>query len=533
MPSYTYGLRNAYRPSAVAPKAYGWSNRPPYNRADVPIALLGPGNVFPDERMLRQQMAYEWFQSSDSAGRGFGGYGYSNPPFLSGAAGRLHPALRDSDAGGQARILRGYIRRADYEVKDDVSKCRLYFMYNPENITRDYVSYLNQTALDPFNTVFDSKNIVAPPSFMDFSFSLVFDRQEEAMQKDHPGVFVDYQYFDLVVRNVIPQNPNQTGNTLPDNGVMMVNPRDITVVFSPQLSVQGRPLNAQVNFEKFTHRMTPTRMTITLAMRVIYMGPVKEMKTYTREEQQAEDQIPSGTESGTPDFSWFTNMLASGVDVVKDFLVGLAPVGGFGFGTGFGGDGTSSGNTMVDNFAGADAANFSVRQKALDWAKLNVKSFTAYNAGSKRVNLPDSVDCSGLVTLSYVKTGNGTKCLWNKYPGTEEMLSIARRNPTIHSLVALANIPWRYQPDKPASQQGLLYGDLLIKNGHIQFFDHYGTDGKIHIFHSSPSVRGPAIWSGPGSALYYRLRPTPVAASSGAGQTPAWDARNSGTLVPQ
>ena len=46
-------------------------------------------------------------------------------------------------------------------------------------------------------------------------------------------MFVDYQFFDMVVRNVIPSDPNQTNNTLPDNGVMMVNPRDITVVFSP------------------------------------------------------------------------------------------------------------------------------------------------------------------------------------------------------------------------------------------------------------------------------------------------------------
>ena len=106
-------------------------------------------------------------------------------------------------------------------------------MYNPEIITRDYVSYLDQTALDPFNTVYQSGNLVAPPAILDFSFDLFFDRQEEATQPDHPGVFVDYQYFDLVVRNVMPSDPNRPGNTLPDNGVMMVNPRDITVVFAP------------------------------------------------------------------------------------------------------------------------------------------------------------------------------------------------------------------------------------------------------------------------------------------------------------
>jgi hypothetical protein len=127
-----------------------------------------------------------------------------------------------------------------------------------------------------------SENLVAPPSFMDFRFDLFFDRQTEAGDVDHPGVFVDYQYFDMVVRNVIPSGDNATAATsqLPDNGVMMVNPRDITVVFSPQLTVQGRPINAQVSFEKFTHRMTPVRMRISLTMRVMYFGPIREQTEY-------------------------------------------------------------------------------------------------------------------------------------------------------------------------------------------------------------------------------------------------------------
>ena len=156
-------------------------------------------------------------------------------------------------------------------------------MYNPEIISRDYVSYLEQGALDPFNTVYQSGNLVAPPSILDFSFELFFDRQEEATQINHPGVFVDYQFFDLVVRNVVPYRPRPGSNTLPDNGVMMVNPRDITVVFSPQMTVQGRPLNARVTFERFTHRMTPTRMRIALTMRAVYMGPIREITEYQAE----------------------------------------------------------------------------------------------------------------------------------------------------------------------------------------------------------------------------------------------------------
>jgi hypothetical protein len=529
MPSYSYGLRNQYRPSSVAPKAYGWSNRPPYNRADVPVALLGPDYLFPDERILRQQFAYEWFQSGQGAGKGFGGYGYSNPPFLSGAAGRLHPSLRDADTGVRARILRGYIRRADYEVADDVSKCRLYFMFNPETIQRDYVSYLNQAALDPFNTVYESGNLVAPPSIMDFSFSLVFDRQEEATQKDHPGVFVDYQYFDLVVRNVIPQDPNQTSNTLPDNGVMMVNPRDITVVFSPQLTVQGRPLNAQVHFEKFTHRMVPTRMTITLAMRVLYIGPVKEMKAYTREQLQAEASIPINTEPAKIDFSLLlNNMVAAG----KDFMSMVDDLA-----SGLGGNNPLSGGTVVapliDNFAGGDEANTKLRMAALIWAKAHVYPTTFYSGkdtGYHRYNLPISADCSGLVTEAYTKVSpsNAQVLGWTGHPGTSVIIDQAQKHPTKFVLINMKNVSWQYDSKKDKQHQALQNGDLLIKDGHIAFFDYYGNDGKVNIFQASPSKVGAGVWSGPGSVTWYLLRPTPIAATSAAGQTTVWEQRNQG-----
>ena len=237
--------------------------------------------------------AYEWFDSSSRLAT------RRNPPFAQGTAGRLVPAL--SDEGISNRILRGFIRRAEYDAADAKSGARLYFMYNPEQITRDYVSYLDQGALDPFNTVFQSGNLVPPPSFMDFTFSLLFDRQEEAQSSRHPGVFVDYEFFDLVVRNITPvTNINDVSATLPDNGVMMVNPRDITVVFSPQITVQGRPSNARVNFQRFTHRMVPTRMQIDLTMRVTYFGPMKDMTTYPGEEAATAEKIPWDITSPSP-----------------------------------------------------------------------------------------------------------------------------------------------------------------------------------------------------------------------------------------
>ena len=284
------GLINRFRPTALSFNSYGWKGSPLYNRADVPSAFVeGVGSV--DRTVIEQQLAYEWLNSSDGGGPGVI---WTNPPFLGGAAGRLLPMLTTAN-GTPARILRGFIRRSEAEIGDITSMSRLYFMYNPDSIVRDYVSYLDQGALDPFNTVFQSGNLVAPPSYMDFSFTLFFDRQEEAAVPSNPGVFVDYQYFDLVVRNVIPAtDPNgSVNNTLPDNGVMMVNPRDITVVFSPQLTVQGRPSNASVNFTRFTNRMVPTRMEISLTMRVTYFGPLKDMTPYVKEEAVTAATIPS------------------------------------------------------------------------------------------------------------------------------------------------------------------------------------------------------------------------------------------------
>lgn len=205
--------------------------------------------------------------------------GTSNPPFEVSTGGRITP-VQTIGGSSEPRITRGFIRRAAPDSTDPLSTTSLNFMYNPESIVRDYVSYLDQAALDPFNTLYDSGNLVAPPSFINFSFDLLFDRQIEQDSKGQSyylpeGVLADYRYFDMVVRNVPPVDSN--GNTTtPDNGVMMVNPKDITVVFSPELTVQGRPINARVAFTKFAHNMIPTRMSVSLTMIITYFGPLRQ-----------------------------------------------------------------------------------------------------------------------------------------------------------------------------------------------------------------------------------------------------------------
>ena len=198
----------------------------------------------------------------------------ANPPFkLTSSYNRL--------SGADGAITRGYIRRSDIDAADPTSPYRLYFMYNPEVIRRNYIAYLDQQALDPGNAMFGSNNMSAAPGILDFSFELLFDRQiEVATDPLHPGTKIDYDYFDLVVRGVVPDS-NTSGNAIPDNGIMMVNPSNITVVFGQDLSVHGRAYNANVRFEKFSNRMVPMRMRIGIQMKVFYIGPTSSLPNYS------------------------------------------------------------------------------------------------------------------------------------------------------------------------------------------------------------------------------------------------------------
>lgn len=489
--TYRYGIKNTYRPSSLAPRAYGWGSGPQYNRADVPTGLMDtPQNLTNDQ--FRQQFAYEWFQAG-SAQRGF-----TNPPFVSGAAGRLHPALTGAN-GGSPKILRGYIRRSQSEAADPLSQTRLYFMFNPDTITRDYVSYLESSALDPFNTVYQSGNLVAPPSILDFTFSLFFDREEEAAQDaQHPGVFVDYQYFDMVVRNVVPDANSQYASQLPDNGVMMVNPRDITVIFSPQMTVQGRPLNARVSFVKFTHRMVPTRMQVDLTIRANYLGPVRDMTEYRAEEFAAEASVPLD-EVKRPDYIF--NMQGV-IDAVQDALANLPFIGG-----GSTPSGPSADYGAQRQFAGS--SNAQARAAALDWAKANVvpgsTRYEGAGSGPNRYNLPSSADCSGLVAAAYKGIGLADEMGWSSYPGTHSIISQLNSNGWKNAQ--------RLSYDDIFAKR-CQYGDLLIRPGHIRFFDSYtGSGSGMNVFDAASKTSSPQVGGRVINSLtrdYFVIRPMPL-----------------------
>lgn len=479
-------VTNAFSPLVSAP--YGFTGAAPYNLADVPSRWAANNALSPEQ--LTKRLAYEWLNSHEIGGN------YSNPPFTSGAAGRLHPILQSQ------RITRGYIRRAQYEKDDATSNSRLYFMFNPETIVRDYVSYLDQAALDPFNTVYGSNNLVAPPSFMNFRFDLFFDRQDEVAQDiDNPGVFADYQFFDLVVRNVIPSDPNAVSTTLPDNGVMMVNPRDITVVFSPQITVQGRPINAQVVFEKFSHRMTPIRMRIALEMRVVYIGPMRKMSEYTME-TAITDTSNSVAPDDTPIYT-FTNTDLKVADAASAGAITFQP----------GANGSvQNGLNGVNNLSAS--SNLEARLGALQWARTRVvPGYTVYDRPRRGSGLDSSgllryTDCSGLVWNAYNAIGMTAKLKWGgtvRNPtATDGMIAAFGKGgfDQVFSWNKAGQAQARVFFNDPANRAKVQPGDLLFRDkriigtevGHVVFFVGWTNDGKgLIVFDAASPTANPQV----------------------------------------
>jgi hypothetical protein len=202
--------------------------------------------------------------------------------------------MRNS-GGGVNRILRGYLRRQKVVAGKPESFVRLYFMYNPDQVQRQYLSWNDSTTLDPANEMgVDSDNAMASvPSLTTLSFTLYFDRQIEVMSIDeHPGVMVDLQTFDVLSGNMVygdPATGNETivlppGMSIPDNTDVGENHSGqlqpttgnaqtmVTAVFAPSLAVQGVLSGANATFTKFSPRMTPTTMALTLTLLVQFVG---------------------------------------------------------------------------------------------------------------------------------------------------------------------------------------------------------------------------------------------------------------------
>jgi hypothetical protein len=254
-------------------------------------------------------------------------------------------------------------------------------------------------ALDPFNTIYGSNNLVAPPGILDFSFELMFDRQSENASGAMPrGVLEDFDYFDLVVRGIV---PDPGAPQVQDNGIMMVNPRNITVVFSPQLSVQGRPYNASVSYDKFDHRMRPIRMTIRISMKAFYFGPVRRDYTFAVAKN---DGIYAATIPYDESITYTTTVekiVAAKVELTNlDFIKSSG-----GAANGGGGGEASDGARVLGQIRDMSSApNQAIRLAALAAAESLRDSTCPYE---QLRPIPDDptrgLDCSGLVIWAYTK----------------------------------------------------------------------------------------------------------------------------------
>ena len=475
MPIISPSLTNSFRPSTVSSSTA--SRR--YGDSDSGEGT-GQENPFDFTRLGGASQAVRDFISTN---------GSSNPPFNTSTGGIL------STAQGPGKITRGFVRRSSPDSGDLMSLSQLNFMYNPAEITRDYVSYLDQAALDPFNTIYQSGNLVVAPNFINFSFSLVFDRQIDELKVPYAdlGVLMDYRYFDMVVRNVPPMGGSAA---VPDNGILMANPKDITVVFSKDLTVQGRATNARVQFVKFSHDMVPTRMIVSLTMIITYFGPLKQAygfdskqtiakyealvpynqvysETYTKAELDAAVDSQRAREKATLEeseaapkdnpYSLGEGEGAAGVAAAGVTTVGLI------------GNGSVQARTLAAGVARADQARLG----------------PGYTYSQVNRTGPNQYDCSGFISKCYQDAGAsdvlGAPVVWTgSFHDIHSKEGWKRMGLVVSGKNSAASIKANGQP-----------GDILLRYGvsgksnHMSMFSDV-TGGKLFVVHATsyPGPRG-------------------------------------------
>jgi len=471
MATNNYVTTNEYVPTLVVTDPNGRTSSNP----DLEFkTLLSSERNFSN---LLKRHAYERLNDTPTA--------RANPPFSTGAAGRLTSLVTSSNGGNPPEILRGYIRRSNMNSSDPTGGYRLYFMFNPETIQRNYVAYLEQGALDPFNTIYGSNNLVAPPGVLDFQFTLLFDRQTENATGAMPrGVLEDFKYFDLVVRGVIEDGTPQ----LQDNGIMMINPRNVTVVFSPQLSIQGRPYRASVNYTKFDHTMTPIRMEINLSMKIYYFGPLREDFTFssTKDEGNFEATIP---------YDEGINYTITAKDIGQARLDNPDPD-----------PGTAAAALALENIQTiTSGTNANIRLDALRQAESLGEARVKYayaNANPRPILLDPTIhglDCSGLVIWAYWKLG-ALEAIGQR-PGEGNTWSLMDFAATHGLYVAGGSSIFTFNDF--FIENGLQPGDLLIGPSHVAFCVSVDKNTKqVNTYESNPVYQGPKHGSFPYSQIY-------------------------------
>lgn len=272
---------------------YGFTGTPAYNPAwnpGVPQSFVGP--ALPGTQEVALYERFDWDKSIDARQ-------YQNPAFVGiGSTGRV-PQWMQGEGGVTKRILRGYMRRSTvYPLsqpglsdQQKATNAKLYFMYNPSDVMRQYVSYTalaGQSSDNPESATSGGQQV---PAMVTMNMELLFDRQEEVARfPNHPGVLVDLAVFDMLIGNnitsyddVMNRDVNfgdasaSTAVSTPSGGADTATLKPgldiyITIIMSPSLVFEGKIMEASALFQKFSHRMTPTRMTLTVTLWLNYTG---------------------------------------------------------------------------------------------------------------------------------------------------------------------------------------------------------------------------------------------------------------------
>lgn len=306
-PQITSGVRKTpYDIGGQTP--YGFMQTPSYTTLWSPA--LVPGFQIPEQQEIALYDRMDWQNAYE---------GYVNPPFIGvGSAGGAVPKFMQGEDGPH-RILRGYIRRSfahpmsEPGLTDDqkATNARLYFMYNPSEFARQYVSYsvLAGQASDQIDNPVNGGQQV--PALVSMNLELLFDRQEEVSRfPNHPGCLVDLAVFDMLIGNkatsyddVMKRDAEAKAGTtatddttaVPDTGAPTGSDQSLkpgldiylTIIMSPTLVFEGRIMEASALFQKFSHRMTPTRMTITLTLLLNYTGKLLSQGVLSAADQAA------------------------------------------------------------------------------------------------------------------------------------------------------------------------------------------------------------------------------------------------------
>jgi len=309
-----------YQVAGVAP--YGFLGTWPYSPKGqwVPNLDTPPGGQ--PEVALYERI--DW--SNAVSGNADSMTGISNPPFMGiGSSMTQIPGWMSGKDGAPAqRILRGYIRRVlqadltkiapiddkEGHWKDLASNARLYFMYNPSDIQRQYLSFADTSNLQSINPSATQNADLPAFTALTVSLELFFDRQEEVGRfPDHPGVLIDLATFDALmdqrpldqgtvnkqydwykshINQALATSADGTGATPTYFQTLTLNNAiQLAVIMSPNITFQGSIMEANALFQKFSSRMTPTRMTLSLTLLLTYIGRKLDPVSYVGKDYRA------------------------------------------------------------------------------------------------------------------------------------------------------------------------------------------------------------------------------------------------------